>query len=664
VYVYSGTFIMNDGEISGNTTTSQGGGVYNNGIFTVGGESIVRENIKNSSLNNVYLAGYKFITLGKETNAPATGMKIYINTPGIGGIVVQSGAAPSDAIFFEADTPGQTIAYEDGMLAIDLSLNTDQLDFYMQVAAYADAAGDVSITRSQNLTLPIPVVVPSNAAGKILTIKSSTASRTLTRGFLDVDSYSGLFIVPGGAKLVFENIVIDGSKENYTTNTATLVRVNNGGSFTMGSNAVLKNNRASSGGAVYVYSGTFIMNDGEITGNTVSGSSGSGGGVYNNGTFTMNSGKISENTATSQGGGVYTYYSSTFTMNGGEISENTVSGSSGSGGGVYNNGTFTMNSGFITNNTATNQGGGVYNYNTFTMNGGYLIGNTASLGGGVYISGSSTFNMKGGEISENIATSSAENSGGGGVYNYSGTFNMSGGKITGNKAANGGGVYNYHYTSSGTNPTNYNYTFNLGGTAVIKENVKTSDSSKNNVYLRRVLTNSGYITLGNGSTNTGSVPAPASGMDIYINFPSTTGSVIVNSGATAEHAVYFHADDSTKTVEYQASGSRLVLADAADPGGITITFDATDEAPAILGNVIIYRSNNIAGRPRSVTLMITGSFTDPQWYWNDNLLSSANSVTLSVDTPYGKLIGEKFLTLEVMVNGKPYSRMISFWVEQ
>jgi hypothetical protein len=384
----------------------------------------------------------------------------------------------------------------------------------------------------------------------------------------------------------------------------------------------ISGNTASSGGGVCVYSGTFTMNSGTISGNTATSS---GGGVYNsNGTFTMNSGFITGNTATSQGGGVNNS-SGTFTMTGGYIIGNTVNGSSGPGGGVYNNYRFTMSGGKISENNATN-GGGVYNVN--------YSGNSTSY----------YFTMNGGEISRNTAASS-----GGGVYNYYGIFNMGGGKITGNTAANGGGVYNTNYTSGSTT---YNYTINLGGIAVIKENVNTSGLSKNNVYLA----NSRYITLGD---------APAPGMDIYINFPSTTGSVIVNSGATAEHAVYFHADDNTKTVEYQATG-RLVLANAAaDPGGINITFDATDEAPEILGNVSIYRSNNTAVRPRSVKLMITGSFTDPRWHWNNNLLSSANSVTLSVDnTPYGKLIGQKFLTLEVMVNGIPYSRMISFWVEQ
>jgi hypothetical protein len=110
------------------------------------------------------------------------------------------------------------------------------------------------------------------------------------------------------------------------------------------------------------------MNGGEISGNT---SSSSGGGVYvSSGTFfTMNGGEISGNTA-SYGGGVYVS-SGTFTMNGGEISGNTAS--YGGGGGVYvSGGTFRIVTGTIygsgeadtsLRNTA-NDGAALYNNGT------------------------------------------------------------------------------------------------------------------------------------------------------------------------------------------------------------------------------------------------------------------------------------------------------------
>lgn len=156
-------------------------------------------------------------------------------------------------------------------------------------------------------------------------------------------------------------------------------------------------------------SGTFIMNGGEITGNTSTAYY--GGGVYAGaGTFTMNGGSICHNDAIhpveGRGGGVYAG-SATFTMNGGTISEN----NSINGGGVYVHRIFTMNGGTISGNNATT-GGGVYFIRTFAMNDGEITGNAAAAnGGGIYIGGTydplkyvtGTFTASGGTVSGNTA---------------------------------------------------------------------------------------------------------------------------------------------------------------------------------------------------------------------------------------------------------------------
>jgi len=117
----------------------------------------------------------------------------------------------------------------------------------------------------------------------------------------------------------------------------------------------------------------------------------------------------------------------------------------------------------ITGNTffyysASSYGGGVFvnNGGTFNMEGGTISGNAASStssfsgGGGVYVSGGS-FTMKGGTISGNTASSTSPSSyhsgSGGGVYIYGGTFIMDDGTISGNTASSsvglsgGGGVF-------------------------------------------------------------------------------------------------------------------------------------------------------------------------------------------------------------------------------
>ena len=93
------------------------------------------------------------------------------------------------------------------------------------------------------------------------------------------------------------------------------------------------------------------------------------------------------------------------------------------GGGVYmsGNSTFTMNGGTISGNTATTGGGvGVDNDGTFIMTGGTISGNSAyDSGGGVYVVNGDTFTMTGGTISDNTAKTF-----GGGVDVESGTFTM------------------------------------------------------------------------------------------------------------------------------------------------------------------------------------------------------------------------------------------------
>jgi len=162
-----------------------------------------------------------------------------------------------------------------------------------------------------------------------------------------------------------EDIIVDGAMDVYSTNLASLVRVN-GGTFRMEEGAVLRNNRAQNGGGVLINGGTFTMNGGTISGNAAPTGSSSGGGVYFSfSAFTMNGGSIINNTA-NNGGGVSHVggNSSIFTMNGGAISGNRVTSATGSGGGVSINSTGTLN-----------------------LNGGEISGNFANNGGGVSVGG-------------------------------------------------------------------------------------------------------------------------------------------------------------------------------------------------------------------------------------------------------------------------------------
>ncbi|GHV30654.1 hypothetical protein AGMMS4952_17980 [Spirochaetia bacterium] len=222
-------------------------------------------------------------------------------------------------------------------------------------------------------------------------------------------------------------------------------------SFTMSGAAEIAENTANvSGGGVYVEEhSVFTMTGGSITGNEANGTGpyDGGGGVYMGGSvgsnFIMTGGSITGNIAATSGGGVY-MSSGSFTMTGGSITGNeaTGTGASDGGGGVYVIGTaavFTMNGGIIGGtgsdaNTAMN-GGGVYmGSGSFSMAGGSAItGNTAATsGGGVYM-GSGIFTMYGGTIGGTGGTGDnvASNNGAslyqaGGTAQYGGSFGNNG----------------------------------------------------------------------------------------------------------------------------------------------------------------------------------------------------------------------------------------------
>jgi hypothetical protein len=195
-------------------------------------------------------------------------------------------------------------------------------------------------------------------------------------------------------------VVLRGDRTNRIIrlkSNGTMFVVKSNVTFILDNNITLHGHNGNNGNIAKIEGGTFKMNNGS----TITGNMGSGGGVYvYSGTFEMTGGTISGNGKSKSfyGGGVDVR--GTFTMSGGTITGNTAS----NGGGVYvERGTFTMSGGTITGNTATKEGGGVYaELSTFTMNGGTISGNTAAeTGGGVRLLsrfGTSTMTKTGGTI--------------------------------------------------------------------------------------------------------------------------------------------------------------------------------------------------------------------------------------------------------------------------
>ncbi len=165
-------------------------------------------------------------------------------------------------------------------------------------------------------------------------------------------------------------------------------------------------------GAIGVVNGTFNMYGGTISGNIANQQGGGAGGVHisANGTFNMYDGSVSNNNSRRNGGGFYNQ--GTLNIMGGTISGNTATYTDKDrdpslffGAGIYNTGTLNISGGTISGNVAKSCGGGVYNLGTMTMSGGIITGNTSQQfsAGGIFVDGTGSLNLTGGEISNNSA---------------------------------------------------------------------------------------------------------------------------------------------------------------------------------------------------------------------------------------------------------------------
>jgi hypothetical protein len=155
-----------------------------------------------------------------------------------------------------------------------------------------------------------------------------------------------------------------------------------------------------------------------VSGITVTGGQGQGGGIFVNGTLTLNDSTVSGN-----------------------------GNAGGSGGGIFVNGTLTLNKSTISNNDASGSvGGGIANLSgTLTVNNSTINGNTASQGGGIYSVG--VLSVSNSTVSANSAFDAFFNAFGGGIANGAGTATVTNSTVSANTAAgalaDGGGIIDF-----------------------------------------------------------------------------------------------------------------------------------------------------------------------------------------------------------------------------
>jgi hypothetical protein len=265
VRIAAGSFAMEGGEISGNTTSGGGGGVY------VTGGSFTMTDGKISGTRADYGGGvYGAFTMngGEISGNTATSV-----ADGGGGVYVTGGSFTMNA----GEISSNSGTYSGGVFVNDHS------SFVMEGGKISGNSGN----------------------GLYVAFHSSFTMKTgakISGGDIGVYIYDSSFAMEGG---------------EISGNSLGGVLLHESSSFTM-SDGTISGNSASgfSGGGVFVFESSFTMSGGTISGNTAS----EGGGVcVGKGSFTMNGGTISGNSASDSGGGVYVAPNGSFSKTKGVI---------------------------------------------------------------------------------------------------------------------------------------------------------------------------------------------------------------------------------------------------------------------------------------------------------------------------------------------------------
>ena len=444
-----------------------------------------------------------------------------------------------------------------------------------------------------------------NAAGAELTVDDVTFANNSS-----VNNVAGAINNRDG-KVIITNSTFKGNDSGTKAggaiaNTAGSTEEGKLGTITI-KGSTFEGNKAGNGGAVWNGSdGKVEIADSTFKGNTAvaEGGLGQGGAITNADKMTITGGSFANNTATYSGGAIYndanaagsqtslTIDGTTFTGNSVTADFKTTNNDNIAGGAIFNdtgakldvkNATFTdntsslkggaifnrdgevaiTNSTFKNNSVPTSAGGAVLNESgdtsktgTITITGSTFEGNKAGNGGAVWNGFNGKVDITASTFKSNTALVGI---GQGGAITNADQMTITGSTFEGNQAGKiGGAIFN---AASG------NLTFN--GTNTFTNN--TAAGNANDIY------NAGSITVADGTTTLGS------------GLTQVNGKVTVSTGATLDMAsgssLSFEGDNTALTID----GGTFV----ADFGQLLESYTDTNEANGITGGNIIGTKGNL-----------------------------------------------------------------------
>ncbi len=282
------------------------------------------------------------------------------------------------------------------------------------------------------------------------------------------------------------------------------------------------------GGALSVDASKATLENVDIVGNKVQGTTRPGGGIslVSGSQLTMTGGRISNNEVVNGWGGGIRVLGSSVTMSGVEISGNTTDGAGGGAGMLAEGATTVVNLTQVSfdKNVSTQEGGGARFLEgaTVTLTNSTFTNNEGSEAGAFSAGNVAQLTVNGGTISGNKATNR-----GGAVFMWGTTVaNITNATITGNNASSSGGIHmmnTVNSTISGSTFSN-NSGANSGGAVGVTDNVKLT--LNNSTFTDNGVTGSGYpggglyasgnseVTI-NGGEFVGNTTTSGSGAGIY-----------------------------------------------------------------------------------------------------------------------------------------------------
>ena len=325
-----------------------------------------------------------------------------------------------------------------------------------------------------------PTAPTSNISGNALIDVSSTIGNLAIIGegdgaTIDANSKGRVLNVASGANVTIKDITLKGG--NATSGGC--IYMNSGSSVTIKTGTSITGNNASQkGGGIYSDGGTLTINGGTISSNTISSprASGDDGGIgiyIKGGSMTMTGGEISANNKTDnaqtasyiRGGGIRLAGGTQFQMSGGKITNNQIRGLGAN--------IFTQSAQIELSGTAEISYGKIDNSD--------VSFNADAHGAAIWLEGSGTsLTMSGGEIFGNIAKTKDTKNASAGIYVNYATFTMTGGRIYNNEVQGGNNKGGAFRLGGDTN----NGAIKISGSASIPGGVNgVTGAGKNDVYL-------------------------------------------------------------------------------------------------------------------------------------------------------------------------------------